>query len=362
MDANEEGAVTRRPRLPIAPVAATLVAAAALIGYSGYWIGYALGVYMHCNPAPVRSPCSTWSFWGFDPTFFLMATLVGFAAGAGLTVLAFLLWLRPRDHLPIGALIVTLSTVSIVAYGGYFVGIAAGLAGGILALLYKPPRFREMAPWSGTRTTGTRSSGRPSASEERHGVRRSPSTGRATAAPTPAGEPFSAEAYAPLPPPRRPYNLPALGHPVPGPTPPASTDRAPPAPTAHPAYASLSDALSSRAGPSSPVPAARPVPTGPPPPHPVATAPGSSAARRTGGPPAGPPPALAATGAAVPPVPRSPAPTPAATPSGTGARGTVATPPAGLSLPWKCPRCGLTNAPWSNTCTQCKTPAPASRT
>ena len=138
----------RRPRQPIAAVAATIVAAAAIIGYSGYWFSDALGVYLHCNPPPRNTVCPDFSFWGFDPKYFLLAAIVGFVAGGILTLLAFVLLFRPREHTLIGALILACSAASVVAYGGYYVGIAAGVAGGILAIVYRPPRFRELAQWS----------------------------------------------------------------------------------------------------------------------------------------------------------------------------------------------------------------------
>ncbi|HTP53941.1 MAG TPA: Ran-binding zinc finger domain-containing protein [Thermoplasmata archaeon] len=349
---DERPKAPRRPRQPVAAVASTLVAAAAIIGYSGYWFSDALGVYLHCNPPPKNTICNDFSFWHFDPKFFLIAAIVGFVSGGLLTLLAFVLLFRPREHTMVGALILACSATSVLAYGGYYIGIAAGVAGGILAIVYRPPRFRELAQWSPR--TPPRGSPTPAP------------PARAPANPTDPGSwrvpdtdvgPLSAEAYAPLPPTRRAYS--------PAPTAPAAAGpirappRAPPVSPATPRYGNLSEALSGRAGApgsASPPRSAPPRPQ-PPLPAPPAAAPKSSARPLTPYAvptprPTSPPPASRTT--ATPPPPPAPVVLPRAMKEGD-----VPAPAAGpRARSWKCPQCGLTNAPWSTSCTRCHTAAP----
>jgi hypothetical protein len=336
------------PRRPVAAVLATLVAAAAIIGYSAYWFAVAIGLFLHCNPAPKNVICTGTTFWGFDPTFFLLAVIVGFTAGAALTILAFILWFRPRDHTLLGTLILAFSVVSIVAYGGYYVGIAAGCAGGILALLFRPPRYRELTQWSG------RPTGRVAGNEEFPGRRHSP---RNPAADSPAAEvsgnaPLSPEAYAPLPPPHRVYPPPALGRPAPPPTSPEL-----------PRFGSISEALAARAPGPAPAQTSRPNPTAPPLPKPI---PRTAGPEGTGALPSPttlkPRPLAPAASVTAPPPPASrtsaTAAPPVVLPRSARAVDGVAPTQVNRGRSWKCPKCGLTNAPWSTSCTRCHSPAP----
>lgn len=328
--AEGEGGPTLWARHPLAAVLAILGGAAAIVGYSTYRLPSAYAAYRHCVPLPPTGHCPYASFWGFSPKFYFLAAIVGIVAGALLAVLATALWFRPRDHEMIGVFVLSVSTVSVLAYGGAFVGLAAGAAGGLLAILYRPPRFRHMARWSGLRP------GRPGEDDEPESG--TPGKTGATGPPPP----LSADAYAPLPRVWRPFSVVA----------PTRTAEPPPR---LPRFATISEALASQLGSEAPEPlpspTARPaVPPPPPPPGATAVAPGTSPPppHPTGPPPARPraaPPAVPPLTAAEPSAPTGPA------------AGSV--PPAPTRLAWKCSECGLTNAPWSRNCTRCQTPAPA---
>lgn len=347
--AGREQAV-QRPRRPVVAFAVTLVGAAAMVGYSAFVFNAALQAYLHCNPTPSGTICTYHPVWGFSPTFFLIAVIVGLAAGAALTVLAFMLWARPRDHTVIGALILAFSAVSVVAYGGAFVGLAAGLAGGILALVYKPPRFRELSQWSAPRFPG-----RPTLGREAHrGPSPSPSgIGAAITSPLP---PLSADAYAPLPPAGHRSPSPPVARPAPGPTPySSSTSPGAPAPPASPRFGSIASALATGRPGTVAAPSVRSAPSGPPPPHPAPPVTGTGVAPRTPAPAPGPRIAasLPPSGAGPPPAPAGPV----VLPRGTSPEQVVQL-PGPRNRSWKCDRCGLTNAPWSKSCTKCQNPAP----
>ncbi|MFY9717508.1 MAG: Ran-binding zinc finger domain-containing protein [Thermoplasmata archaeon] len=343
----------RRPRQPIAAVAATIVAAAAIIGYSGYWFSDALGVYLHCNPPPRNTVCPDFSFWGFDPKYFLLAAIVGFVAGGILTLLAFVLLFRPREHTLIGALILACSAASVVAYGGYYVGIAAGVAGGILAIVYRPPRFRELAQWSSRpaprAAPATAAPARSSPSGATSGSWRVPETDVG---------PLSSDAYAPLPPPRR--NYPAPGAPAAGAalTSPSAGPRSGP-PTAPPRYGNISEALSGRSGSPAGATSNRAAPARPQPPLPAPPAPAHKSPARPLTPYVAPAARPAQTPAMAPRA-AAPASPPSAVVLPRGVKdGDTPTPAAGpRARSWKCVQCGLTNAPWSSSCTRCHAAAP----
>ena len=328
----DDGKAPRRPRRPVLAVAATAIGGAAIVGYSGYWFADAVGKFEHCNPPPPTLHCSTFSFWGFSPTFFLLASIVGFVAGGLLVVLAFVLWANPRHHVVLGGVIFTLSLVSLLAYGGYYAGFAAGVAGGILAVLYRPPRFREISQWTGTRY-------------DPHPERR-PTPSRAA---TPTS--LDPEVYAPMPPAQRVRPPPALGSPASGPM--VRT----PAPVSSAGegslvrYGNLASALGARSPEPTPAPRPAPSPRSGPPPLPTSTpsappvVPGRSVPAP---PPAAKPAAAPASGPSTPP------PSPPAVPSSSSSAATPA-----RTMSWKCSQCGLTNAPWSRSCTRCQTPSPS---
>jgi hypothetical protein len=69
---------------------------------------------------------------------FSVISILGIVAGAIIVVGAVMLRARPLDHLTSGTLILVFSIVSIADMGGYGIGTVLGIAGGALAISYRP--------------------------------------------------------------------------------------------------------------------------------------------------------------------------------------------------------------------------------
>lgn len=65
-------------------------------------------------------------------------SLVGLVAGIVVLVGALMLNSRPADHMTWGIIIVVFSAISLLGMGGFFIGAALGIAGGALALSWRP--------------------------------------------------------------------------------------------------------------------------------------------------------------------------------------------------------------------------------
>jgi CDP-diglyceride synthetase len=70
--------------------------------------------------------------------FFSVISIVGIVSGLAIIIGAALLRARPSDHFMWGVFILVFALISFVDMGGYFVGAALGLAGGALAISYRP--------------------------------------------------------------------------------------------------------------------------------------------------------------------------------------------------------------------------------
>lgn len=177
--------------------------------------------------------------------------------------------------------------------------------------------------------------------------------------------PWEPPSGAPVPPER---GASVSARPVPHPPPPASASpSATPAPAAHRAPAPAPAATVASGG-STGVPGPLRQPLHRPATAPVASPPGSPwpsvpapAAARAPAPTAPPSPVPSAPGRPPPP---KPVPTPApATVAPSPEVGDRPPPPSGpapkaRNRAWRCPSCGLVNAPWSHRCTKCKSEAP----
>jgi len=64
--------------------------------------------------------------------------LVGILTGLLVIVFGVLMYIRPQQHVIWGALVLVLSLVSILGFGGFFLGLILGLIGGILGIVFKP--------------------------------------------------------------------------------------------------------------------------------------------------------------------------------------------------------------------------------
>ncbi len=70
--------------------------------------------------------------------YFGFLSVLGLISGVIIVICSVLLWAHPQDHIIWGAVILVFSVVSVVDMGGYFVGAILGLAGGALAISYRP--------------------------------------------------------------------------------------------------------------------------------------------------------------------------------------------------------------------------------
>lgn len=68
-------------------------------------------------------------------------SLVGLVAGIVVLVGALMLNSRPTEHSTWGTIIVVFSVISLVGMGGFLIGAALGIAGGALALSWKPTQM-----------------------------------------------------------------------------------------------------------------------------------------------------------------------------------------------------------------------------
>ena len=63
--------------------------------------------------------------------------IIGAALGLGVMALGIVMFIKPKLARILGIVIVVLSIASIVAAGGFFLGLILGVVGGILGLLFK---------------------------------------------------------------------------------------------------------------------------------------------------------------------------------------------------------------------------------
>ena len=79
-------------------------------------------------------------FGGYAGSYTLFGVLSAVSLISGIIVLAgaVMLRARPQEHIAWGVVILVFSIVSFAGMGGYFIGALLGIAGGALALSYRP--------------------------------------------------------------------------------------------------------------------------------------------------------------------------------------------------------------------------------
>jgi len=78
--------------------------------------------------------------WRFFPGFTGGFSVVGLVAGIVVIVGAVMLNMRPAEHLIWGVVVLVFSAISFLDMGGFFIGALLGMAGGALALSWRPVR------------------------------------------------------------------------------------------------------------------------------------------------------------------------------------------------------------------------------
>lgn len=63
---------------------------------------------------------------------------LGVILGLAILILAILVYLNPEAHVGYGIAILVLSLFSLITGGGFFIGLIAGVIGGILAIIFEP--------------------------------------------------------------------------------------------------------------------------------------------------------------------------------------------------------------------------------
>jgi hypothetical protein len=334
IDESPRAAVHLRHRMkrPRGALIACTIAGVATIVFSTYVCGVAWELYTQCNPPAGNSICAYTGPFGLTGAVLLVAAIVGVVAAGLFILLGALVYARPHLHMFGGAMILVTALLTIPVLGGFFIGIIAGFVGGILAIVFVPSDAGPVSEWTPPPASGPvgRTGGRPVM----------PPRGSRAGRPRPLRPP------SPIAPAARPAIGPSTtaSGPIYSDTPSDAREFAPPAPVA--------PVPRTRAAP--PRGAAEPSPypwgTGPVPPVPAVPPPTAPSG------PSRPPPWARETASRVRPPPAAPPPLPAP------ARPPTAPPtaPGGSkrSRVWKCPQCGTTNAPWSEACTNCHTPAP----
>jgi hypothetical protein len=75
--------------------------------------------------------------YGFSYGYLMGFSVLGLAFGVVVVVGAFMLNLRPFEHVTWGIIVLVFSAVSFVSMGGWFVGAVLGIAGGALGIAWR---------------------------------------------------------------------------------------------------------------------------------------------------------------------------------------------------------------------------------
>jgi hypothetical protein len=75
--------------------------------------------------------------------FMTIASLLGLVSGIVVIIGAIMLNTRPREHITWGTIILVFSVISFVGMGGFWIGALLGIAGGAIALSWRPPAKTE---------------------------------------------------------------------------------------------------------------------------------------------------------------------------------------------------------------------------
>ncbi len=143
------GALHQRPDLQLV---LSIVGGVATAAVGVLYLPSAWSDVKSCTHPPAG--CGARPFWGFAPSLFLLACLVGVVAGAMMVAVGFLaVRAAPRAGWA-GYLVIGLSGAGLLAYGGFGVGVVAGVLAGLL--ISEPHGSDSPSPeeWSGSLPVG----------------------------------------------------------------------------------------------------------------------------------------------------------------------------------------------------------------
>lgn len=140
-------------RRPVLPFLLALVAGGATAGFAGYYVHAAWSGFVNC-PSGSGSGCAPHPFWGLPPELYLIACVLGIGAGVLTAGLGGVLLLGLMDSRRVAYLLVALSAIGVIAYGGLAVGTVAGVLAGWLVLRSRGAPSPAPTEWSGSLPTG----------------------------------------------------------------------------------------------------------------------------------------------------------------------------------------------------------------
>lgn len=77
--------------------------------------------------------------FGFPSNLMIGFELVGLVSGALVVIGAIMMRVHPAEHVAWGVIVLVFSITSFLGMGGFMIGTLLGIAGGALALSWKPP-------------------------------------------------------------------------------------------------------------------------------------------------------------------------------------------------------------------------------
>lgn len=79
-----------------------------------------------------------WMMWGYGYGFLSVFSIVALISGVIVLIGAIVLSARPVEHVAWGTIVLIFSLISFLGMGGFFIGAILGIAGGALAIAYRP--------------------------------------------------------------------------------------------------------------------------------------------------------------------------------------------------------------------------------
>ena len=136
---------------PLTPLALACLSGGATAGVAGYYLP---AVWKAAARCPGPGHCTAPAFWGFSPEISLLADAVGLVAGAATVALGVFIRRGTAPGRPAGLAVAALGVVGLIAYGGFGVGAAAGVAAGAIFASSKSRRTQAPTEWSGSLPVG----------------------------------------------------------------------------------------------------------------------------------------------------------------------------------------------------------------